>query len=151
MVAPPLLRRHFSACDAVGGDRVWPAKLDGDGDESSPSAAERVAQEDLVLFINACFACSGQSEFYGGSESQSVSIRFLHEYILGNYRRFYARTLAAGVNHFNQALIIQNLLAAGAPTEAVQRHEEGQLILAALLVCHRSACITCFPSYVRDG
>jgi len=99
----------------------------------APSAAERVAQEDLVLFINACFACSGQSEFYGGSESQSVSIRFLHEYILGNYRRLYARTLAAGVNHFNQALIIQNLLAAGAPAEAVQRHEEGQLILAALL------------------
>lgn len=97
------------------------------------SAAERVAQEDLVLFINACFACSGQSEFYGTSESQSVSIRFLHEYILGNYRRLYARTLAAGVNHFNQALIIKNLLLAGAPKDLVQRREEGQLILAALL------------------
>lgn len=97
------------------------------------SAAERVAQEDLVLFINACFACTGQSEFYGASESQSVSIRFVHEYILGNYRRLYARTLSAGVNHFNQALIIQNLLRMGAPSDPQQRREEGQLILGALL------------------
>jgi len=97
------------------------------------SAAERVAREDLVLFINACFASTGQSEFYGDSAGQGVSIRFLHEYILGNYRRLYARTLAAGVNHFNQALIVRNLLGAGAPTDAAQRAEEGQLILAALL------------------
>jgi hypothetical protein len=97
------------------------------------TAAERVAQEDLVLFINACFACTGQSEFYGASESQSVSIRFVHEYILGNYRRLYARTLAAGVNHYNQGLIIQNLLRAGAPGDPAQRREEGELILAALL------------------
>lgn len=100
---------------------------------SLQTASERVAQEDLVLFINACFACTGQTEFYGTSESQTVSIRFLHEYILGNYRRLYARTLAAGVNHFNQALIIKNLLSAGAPSDAAQRQEEGRLILAALL------------------
>ena len=97
------------------------------------SAADRVAREDLVLFINACFASTGQSEFYGDSTGQGVSIRFLHEYILGNYRRLYARTLAAGVNHFNQALIIRNLLAIGAPVDAAQRAEEGQLILAAMI------------------
>ena len=101
--------------------------------QQAMTASERVAQEDLVLFINACFACTGQSEFYGPREDQSVSIRFLHEYILGNYRRLYARTLAAGVNHFNQALIIQNLLLAGAPADRTQRTEEGELILAALL------------------
>lgn len=101
--------------------------------QSAAAAAERVAREDLVLFINACFASTGQSEFYGDSAGQGVSIRFLHEYILGNYRRLYARTLAAGVNHFNQMLIVRNLLAAGAPKEPAQRLEEGQLILAALL------------------
>src|SRR5262245_30004644 len=97
------------------------------------TAADRVAREDLVLFINACFACTGQAEFYGGAGGQSVSIRFVHEYILGNYRRLYARTLAAGINHFNQALIVKNLLRSGAPSEPMQRHEEGQLILATLL------------------
>lgn len=99
----------------------------------SIAAAERVAREDLVLFINACFASTGQSEFYGDSAGQGVSIRFLHEYILGNYRRLYARTLAAGVNHFNQTLIVRNLLAAGAPKDPAERREEGQLILAALV------------------
>ncbi|MFO0579299.1 MAG: hypothetical protein U1A78_35300 [Polyangia bacterium] len=97
------------------------------------SAAERVAREDLVLFINACFAATGQSEFYGDAAGQGVSIRFLHEYIQGNYRRLYARTLAAGINHFSRALIALNLLRAGAPTEPAQREEEGRLILATLL------------------
>ncbi|MEL6760318.1 MAG: hypothetical protein AAFP04_07915 [Myxococcota bacterium] len=93
---------------------------------------ERIEREDLVMFINACFACTGQREFYGDAAGQMVSIGFLHEYILGNYRRLYARTLAAGINHFNQAQIITNLLAAGAPRSAPQREEEGQLIRAAL-------------------
>lgn len=105
----------------------------GQHQSAAASASERVAREDLVLFINACFASTGQSEFYGDSTGQGVSIRFLHDYILGNYRRLYARTLAAGVNHFNQALIVRNLLAAGAPADAAQRAEEGQLILASLV------------------
>lgn len=85
------------------------------------------------MFINACFACTRQAEFYSGAADQAVSISFLHEYILGNYRRVYARCLAAGINHFNQSLIITNLLAAGAPVDDEQRREEGQLIGAALL------------------
>ncbi|HRI54490.1 MAG TPA: hypothetical protein PLW65_30330, partial [Pseudomonadota bacterium] len=100
---------------------------------SERAASERVAREDLVLFINACFACTGQSEFYGDAAVQGISIRFLHEYILGNYRRLYARTLAAGINHYNRALIVKNLLAAGAPREPAARAEEGELILATLL------------------
>lgn len=100
---------------------------------SERAASERVAREDLVLFINACFACTGQSEFYGDAAGQGISIRFLHEYILGNYRRLYARTLAAGINHYNRALIVKNLLAAGAPAEPAERVEEGELILATLL------------------
>lgn len=84
------------------------------------------------MFINACFACSGQREFYGDARGQQVSIGFLHEYILGNYRRLYARALAAGINHFNQAQVIVNLLATGERTPASAREEEGALLFAAL-------------------
>ena len=50
----------------------------------------------------------------------------------GNYRLLYARTLAAGINHFNQAQIILNLLAAGRHTRPEHRQEENALINAAL-------------------
>ncbi|MCP3103423.1 hypothetical protein LZ198_31525 [Myxococcus sp. K15C18031901] len=93
---------------------------------------EQVAREDLVMFVNACFSCTGQREFYGDARGQTVSIEFLHQYILGNYRRLYRRTLAAGINHFNQAQIVLNLLAAGSPSDAAERGEEGALIAAAL-------------------
>jgi hypothetical protein len=96
------------------------------------SRDECVTREDLVLFINACFACSGQREFYSDSKGQTVAIDFLHRYILGNYRRLYARTLSAGVNHFNQGLIIVNLLATGRDTPAQHRVEENHLITTAL-------------------
>lgn len=94
--------------------------------------AEQVAREDLVMFVNACFSCTGQREFYNDARGQAVSIEFLHAYILGNYRRLYARTLAAGINHFNQGQIILNLLATGKHTPPEDRREEGALIAAAL-------------------
>ena len=94
--------------------------------------AEQVAREDLVMFVNACFSCTGQREFYNDARGQAVSIEFLHAYILGNYRRLYTRTLAAGINHFNQAQIILNLLASGKQTSPTDRSEEGALIAAAL-------------------
>jgi hypothetical protein len=100
--------------------------------ENRESIQERVAREDLVMFINASFACSGQREFYSDASGQSVSIDFLHRYILGNYRRLYARTLSAGVNHFNQSQIVLNLLATGGLTCAEDRAEENALITAAL-------------------
>lgn len=93
---------------------------------------EKLEREDLVMFINACFACSGQKEFYGDARGQRVSIGFLHEYILGNYRRLYARSLAAGINHFNQSQVILNLLATGKATSVQAREEEGALLYAAL-------------------
>ncbi|MEZ4361540.1 MAG: hypothetical protein R3B48_15240 [Kofleriaceae bacterium] len=106
---------------------------------SAAARAEIVEREDLVMFINACFACSGQKEFYSDGRGQSVSIEFLHQYILGNYRRLYARCLAAGINHFNQAQVIVNLLATGAKTAPADRAEEGALVYAALraLPTHR--------------
>ncbi|QLE59389.1 hypothetical protein [Nostoc sp. TCL26-01] len=96
------------------------------------SRVEQVAREDLVMFINACLACSGQKEFYDDAYGQRVSIDFLHDYILGNYRLLYARTLAAGINHFNQAQIILKLLATGKHTSPQHRQEEGALIAYAL-------------------
>ncbi|VAW81933.1 FIG00838889: hypothetical protein [hydrothermal vent metagenome] len=84
--------------------------------------------EDLVLFINSCFTCTGQKEFYDIDEQQCLSINFLHQYILGNYRRLYALTLATGINHFNQALIVFNLLAAGSPKDVRHKQEESDLI-----------------------
>jgi hypothetical protein len=93
---------------------------------------EQVAREDLVMFINACLACTGQREFYDDAYGQKVSINFLHDYILGNYRLLYARTLAAGINHFNQAQIIIKLLATGKQTPPEHRQEEGALIATAL-------------------
>jgi len=101
-------------------------------ERSRTARVEQVAREDLVMFINACFACSGQREFYNDRHTQRVSIDFLHAYILGNYRRLYARTLAAGINHFNQGQIILNLLATGRETPPTDHAEEGALIAASL-------------------
>jgi hypothetical protein len=94
--------------------------------------AEQVAREDLVMFINACYSCTGQREFYDDAWGQKVSIDFLHDYILGNYRLLYARTLAAGINHFNQIQIILKLLKSGRDTSPEHRKEEGALIAASL-------------------
>ncbi len=93
---------------------------------------EEIAREDLVMFINACFACTGQKEFYSDAGNQRVSIDFLHEYILGNYRLVYARSLAVGINHFNQAQIILKLLATGKNILSENKEEEGALIAAAI-------------------
>jgi len=92
-------------------------------------------REDLVTFISAALACTGQDEFYGDAVGQAVSIGFFHEYVLGNYRRMYAHCLAAGVNDFNRAAIIVNLLSTRAAAPSQSRAalvEEGQLIAAAL-------------------
>ncbi|VTR98043.1 Alr2131 protein OS=Nostoc sp. (strain PCC 7120 / UTEX 2576) GN=alr2131 PE=4 SV=1 [Gemmata massiliana] len=90
--------------------------------------AERTQREDIVHFLNACYACTGQREFYENADSQRVSIDFLHQYVLGNYRAIYARSLAVGINHFNQAQVILRLLASG--KDAVPN--EGALIARAL-------------------
>ncbi len=100
--------------------------------QTSDPIAERVVREDLVLFVNACFACTGQGDFYGDAEGQRLSIHFLHEYVRVNYRKLYARTLAAGINHFNQGLIILGLLGDAQGLDPDQRAEEGALIAATL-------------------
>lgn len=100
--------------------------------KSYANRAEAVAREDLVMFINACLSCTGQREFYDDDCGQRVSLDFLHDYILGNYRLLYCRTLAAGINQFNQMQIILKLLATGRETAPEFRAEENRLITAAL-------------------
>jgi hypothetical protein len=103
-------------------------------------AGQRVTREDLLLFVNACFASTGQREFYADGQGERISIEFLHRYIMGNYRRLYGRVLACGVNHMNQALIVQNLLASGRDATTEDRSEENRLITQALraLPTHRA-------------
>jgi hypothetical protein len=96
---------------------------------------EQVEREDLVMFINACLSCTGQGEFYDEysySYGQKVSLDFLHDYILGNYRQLYTLTLAAGINHFNQAQIVLKLLANSQNISTTQRELENKLITATL-------------------
>lgn len=96
---------------------------------------DEVAREDLIQFLNACQACTGQREFYdeGADEyAPRLSAAFLHEYVRGNYRRLYARCLAAGVNDFNRAQILLGLLATGRETPAEFRAEENALVRAAV-------------------
>lgn len=101
-------------------------------DERYTRLREKSEREDLVMFINACFAATGQDEYYTDKYERSVSIHFLHQYVMVNYRRLYARALAAGINHFNQSSIVANLLETGAPADPELRAEEGELIAAVL-------------------
>ncbi|TWT75248.1 vWA domain-containing protein [Allorhodopirellula solitaria] len=97
-------------------------------DEFYAAQKEASEREDLVMFINACFAATGQTEYYSGRDRGRVSIDFLHSYVLANYRAVYRRVLAAGVNDFNRARIVMKLLEAGAPNDENDRGEEGRLI-----------------------
>ncbi len=96
------------------------------------TAHERVAREDLLAFISACFACTGQREFYSDGRGQSISIAFLHDYVIGNYRSLYARVLACGINDHNQVEILYRLLKEGARVDPRDRAREGELIYRAL-------------------
>ena len=97
-------------------------------------AIRREASEraDVVMFVNACFAATGQQEYYGSRSANRISIDFLHSYVLANYRTVYRRVLAAGVNDFSLVKIVLKLLAAGAPESENDRIEEGTLIAATL-------------------
>lgn len=93
---------------------------------------KKIAKEDLLLFVNACLTCTGQEEFYETSFSQKVTIKFLHQYILVNYRNIYSCFLALDINHFNKLMIIKNLLANGKNIDKTQRKKEITNIYLAL-------------------
>ncbi|MCP3926465.1 MAG: hypothetical protein GY714_28220 [Desulfobacterales bacterium] len=92
----------------------------------------QIIKEDLLLFINACCTCTVQKEFYTNRYEQKMSLDFLHEYMLINYRTYYMRILAVNINQFNKTIIILNLLSNGKSTPPQLRFEENRLITSAL-------------------
>lgn len=96
------------------------------------SRAEQVACEDVLLFVNAATASTGQREFASTAAEQALSLDFLHAYVLGNYRGLYAATLALGINDHHAALVVLNLLRAVEPDDPARRATEGSLIAVRL-------------------
>jgi hypothetical protein len=84
------------------------------------------------MFVNAAITSTGQREFHAGAAEQRLSLEFLHEYVLGNYRDLYAATLALDINHLNAAMVVTNLLRTARVAGPQQRAVEGRLIAARL-------------------
>lgn len=78
----------------------------------SETFADLVACEDVLMFVNAAITSTGQREFHHDAGEQRLSLDFLHEYMLENYREVYAAALALDVNDHNAAVIVRNLLCA---------------------------------------
>ncbi len=91
-------------------------------------ASDRVACEDVVMFVNAAITSTAQQEFHSGAAEQRLSLGFLHAYVLGNYRAVYAATLALDINHLNAAMIVANLLSTAREAGPQQHAVEGRLI-----------------------
>ncbi len=96
------------------------------------SRPAEVAREDLLTFVNAARAATGQDEFYETAEAATLSLDFLHTYLRVAHRRLYAQSLALGLNDFNALRVIEGLLADGKSVPAEHRAEEGALIRVAL-------------------
>ncbi|MFF8956913.1 hypothetical protein [Streptomyces sp. NPDC014894] len=97
-------------------------------------SADRVAAEDVLLFVNAAVTATGQREFRSTADEQRLSLAFLHEYVRVNYRTVYAAALALDVNDHNAALIVERLLCTAGEADAAQKRREGELIAARLAV-----------------
>ncbi|GAA0937210.1 hypothetical protein [Actinocorallia libanotica] len=92
------------------------------------NAADLIAAEDVLLFVNAAITSTRQREFHSSDGEQGISLRFLHEYMLVNYRQLYAAALALDVNDHNAALIVRNLLLTSTDVGVEERRSEGRLI-----------------------
>ncbi|MEU4832250.1 hypothetical protein [Streptosporangium sp. NPDC023615] len=78
--------------------------------------------------MNAAITSTGQREFHSGADEQGLSLGFLHDYLIGNYRDLYAAVLALDVNDHNAVLIVRNLLVTAGEADTEQRRAEGRLI-----------------------
>ncbi|OLT11780.1 hypothetical protein BJF79_23465 [Actinomadura sp. CNU-125] len=90
--------------------------------------ADLIACEDALMFVNAAITSTGQREFHHEDGEQRLSLGFLHEYILENYRDLYAASLALNVNDHNALLIVRNLLLRAGEVDVPRRRREGRLI-----------------------
>lgn len=125
-------RRERAGHKRAGHKRAAPAFATSAAETEAPQApeapietfvetsADLIAAGDLLLFVNAAITSTGQREFHHAGE-QSLSLDFLHRYLLGNYRDLYAATLALDINDHNAALIARNLLATPAGTSTERR------------------------------
>ncbi|MFH9607729.1 hypothetical protein [Streptomyces sp. NPDC017448] len=95
-------------------------------------AADLVAAEDVLLFVNAAITATGQREFHSDADEQRLSLDFLHTYVRVNYRRVYAASRALDINHHNAALIVRGLLETAGEASPEERRTEGRLIAARL-------------------
>ncbi|GAA3057999.1 hypothetical protein GCM10020229_82090 [Kitasatospora albolonga] len=87
-----------------------------------------VAADDVLLFVNAAITATGRREFHSDQAEQQLSLAFLHEYMLVNYRGPYAASLALDINDHNAALIVRHLLETAKEATEEQRRTEGRLI-----------------------
>lgn len=110
-----------------------------------------VAAEDVLLFVNAATASTGQREFSESADQQAISLSFLHEYMRVNYRELYAATLALGINDHNAMLAIRGLLASGRDATAEQKAVEGRLIARTLRTLPPPRVFRLFKALQRDG
>ncbi|GAA1248781.1 hypothetical protein GCM10009665_44600 [Kitasatospora nipponensis] len=104
------------------------------GTDSGEAAADLIAADDVLLFVNAAITATGQREFHGEAAEQRLSLDFLHSYLLVNYRELYAATLALDINDHNAALIVRRLLESAGEATAAERRTEGRLIARRLEV-----------------
>ncbi|MGW2561861.1 hypothetical protein ACWCXB_21930 [Streptomyces sp. NPDC001514] len=91
---------------------------------------DRIAAEDVLLFVNAAITATGQREFRSEAYEQRISLGFLHEYVRINYRPVYAAALALDINDHNAVRIVEWLLRTAGEADARQRAAEGRLIAA---------------------
>ncbi|XTZ14637.1 hypothetical protein ACQSSU_24630 [Micromonospora echinospora] len=115
------------------------------------SVSERVACEDVLMFVNAAIASTAQREFHSRAETQRMSLAFLHEYVLVNYRDLYAATVALDINHLNAAMVVTNLLRTASTASPGQRAVEGRLIAARLRLLPPQRVYAIFRELRRSG
>ncbi|MFG2820581.1 hypothetical protein ACGFX4_14275 [Kitasatospora sp. NPDC048365] len=113
--------------------------------------ADLIAAEDVLLFVNAAITATGQREFHSSAAEQQLSLGFLHEYVLGNYREPYAAALALDINHHNAALIVRRLLETAADATPEQRRTEGRLIARRLQLLPPQRVYRLFGELRRAG
>ncbi|MFJ3398480.1 hypothetical protein ACIPM5_15795 [Streptomyces microflavus] len=118
---------------------------------TSETLADLVAAEDVLLFVNAAITATGQREFRSDAVGQQLSLDFLHAYVLVNYRRVYASSLALDINDHNAARIVLGLLETAGEAGAEERRTEGRLIAARLALLPPQRVYRLFGEVRRAG
>lgn len=93
---------------------------------------DRIAAEDLLLFVNAAVTATGQDEFRSRADEQRLSLSFLHDYVRVNHRPLYAAALALDINDHNATRIVEQLLRTATDATTDEKRTEGALIAARL-------------------